>query len=167
MSAIAIRSATSADRAQLEALIADCYGAIYPGWYDSDVLEEAMPQMLRIDAKLLDSGRYFVADVDDEIAGCGGWSPAAPDREPGAASTGHIRHFATRPDLMRQGVGGAILERCVADARSAGVAGLQCFSSLPGEAFYARHGFKRIDTVTIMLGESAPFQAVLMRRVLS
>lgn len=166
MSDIVIRPATSADRDALEMLIADCYGAIYPGWYDSDVLEEAMPQMLRIDPKLLESGRYFIAEVDGALAGCGGWSLNAPGaaREGGV---GHIRHFATRPDLMRKGVGGAILDRCVTDAKAAAVSGLQCFSSLPGEAFYARHGFQRVDVVTIMLGESAPFSAVLMRRALA
>lgn len=165
MPAITLRPASAADRVALEALIAECYGAIYPGWYDTDVLEEAMPQMLRIDARLLESGRYFVALADGELAGCGGWSANAPGRD--ASATGHIRHFATRPELMRKGVGGAILDRCVADARTSDVTGLQCFSSLPGEAFYARHGFRRIDTVTIMLGESAPFSAVLMRKDLS
>lgn len=163
MSEIVIRSATPADRAALEALIAECYSAIYPGWYDSDVLEEAMPQMLRIDARLLESGRYFAAEIDGVLAGCGGWSLNAPGSSSADKTTGHVRHFATRPDLMRQGVGGAILDRCIADARAAGVAALQCFSSLPGEAFYARHGFARVDVVTIMLGESTPFSAVLMR----
>lgn len=51
----------------------------------------------------------------------------------------------------------------MADAKKAGVGKLQCFSSLPGEAFYARHGFQRVDDVTIMLGDSVPFSAVLMR----
>lgn len=162
-----IRPATLADRPALEELIAACYTAVYPGWYDSDVLDEALPQMLRVDPKLLDSGRYHAAIADGELAGCGGWSLFAPGHEAGAASVGHIRHFATRPDRMRTGVGGAILGRCVDEAQAAGVAELQCFSSLPGEPFYARHGFQRVDTATIMLGESVPFSAVLMRRMLS
>lgn len=160
---LTIRPAALADRPVLEELIAACYTEVYPGWYDSDLLSEALPEMLRIDPNLLESGRYFSAHAGNTLAGCGGWSLSAPGRESNAASTGHIRHFATRPDLMRQGVGSAILKRCMADAKEAGVGKLQCFSSLPGEAFYARHGFQRVDDVTIMLGDSVPFSAVLMR----
>ena len=156
-----IRPAEISDRPVLVQLIADCYAAVYPGWYDADVLSEAMPAMLRIDPALLASGRYFVADFDKRLAGCGGWSAGAPGKETGA---GHIRHFATHPDFMGKGVGGTILEHCVAEARTNGMARLQCFSSLPAESFYARHGFARLDEVNVMLGESVPFPAVLMER---
>jgi N-acetylglutamate synthase-like GNAT family acetyltransferase len=52
----------------------------------------------------------------------------------------------------------------VADAKSAGMGRMQCFSSTPAEAFYARHGFQRVDAVSIMLGDSVAFPAVLMER---
>ena len=63
-----IRPARDGDRATLERLIAECYGTVYPGWYDEDVLGDAMPAMLRIDPTLLASGRYFVATLGDAIA---------------------------------------------------------------------------------------------------
>ena len=158
-----IRPAEISDRPVLEQLIADCYAAVYPGWYEADVLSEAMPAMLRIDPALLASGRYFVADFDKKLAGCGGWSAGAPGREK-SDGAGHIRHFATHPDLMGKGVGGTILEHCVSDAKAKGMARLQCFSSLPAESFYARHGFEKLDEVNVMLGESVSFPAVLMQR---
>ena len=162
MDTITIRQAGECDREALEALIANCYMHIYPDWYDEDTLEEAMPIMLRIDPALLASGNYLAAHVGGELAGCGGWSKAAPGSTPNEVATGHIRHFATRPGLMRQGVGRTIIRACIDAAREAGLEKLKCFSSLPAERFYARSGFKRIAEVTVMLGESAPLATVLM-----
>ncbi len=164
MARIDVEPAAPGDRDRLETLIADCYSAVYPGWYEADLLTDALPEMLRIDQRLLESGRYFAAMVDGQLAGCGGWSLFAPGAGKGGEATGHIRHFATHPQFMRMGVGGAILERCVRDAGAAGVRQLQCFSSKPGEAFYARHGFERVGEVAIMLGDSIPFPAILMKR---
>ena len=115
-----IRPARDGDRATLERLIAECYGTVYPGWYDEDVLGDAMPAMLRIDPALLASGRYFVATLGDAIAGCGGWSTNSPGSSEVIDKTGHIRHFATLPDLMGKGIGGAIIERCIAEAAQTG-----------------------------------------------
>lgn len=162
MTAVDVRVASADDRDELEALIDACYSIVYPGWYDSELLTEALPAMLRIDRNLLDSGHYFRAAVDGVLAGCGGWSITAPTGED-AAGTGNIRHFATHPDFMRKGVGTAILERCIAEARAEAIGTLKCFSSLPGEAFYARHGFKPVDSVTIMMGDGAAFPATLMQ----
>ena len=158
-----VRVAKVDDRDELEALIDACYSLVYPGWYEEELLTEALPAMLRIDPKLLESGRYFSAWVDGVLAGCGGWSVSPPigDRLIG---TGHIRHFATLPDLMRRGVGSAILIRCLEEAETEGISKLQCFSSLPGEPFYARYGFKPVEQVTIMMGDGAAFPAILMER---
>ena len=122
--------------------------------------------MLRIDPALLNSGRYMLARAGNVIAGCGGWSANAPGKIPTEDMTGHIRHFATRPDAMGKGIGGAILERCIAEAKSSGMVRLKCFSSLAAEGFYMRHGFVKLDNVNVMLGSGVYFPAVLMERPL-
>jgi GNAT superfamily N-acetyltransferase len=161
---LTMRAADGSDRAALEKLIGDCYSAVYPGWYDEDVLGSAMPAMLRIDPALLASGRYFTASFGGALAGCGGWSASAPGNSASIEKTAHIRHFATHPDFMGKGVGGAILDRCISEASYAGMAQLRCFSSLPAEGFYARHGFQKLDSVNVMLSDGAYFPAVLMER---
>jgi N-acetylglutamate synthase-like GNAT family acetyltransferase len=100
------------------------------------------------------------------LAGCGGWSASAPGNTASVAKTAHIRHFATHPDFMGKGVGGAILDRCISEASFAGMANLRCFSSLPAEGFYARHGFQKLDSVNVMLSDGAYFPAVLMEKPL-
>ncbi len=164
VSTLTIRPAAESDRAVLEDLIADCYATVYPGWYEEETLEEALPAMLRIDPALLNSGRYMLARVGNVIAGCGGWSASSPVPTTTEPAIGHIRHFATRPDAMGKGIGGAILERCIAEAAASGMARLKCFSSLAAEGFYARHGFVKLDNVNVMLGSGAYFPAVLMER---
>ena len=140
MGAPVVRIASTEDRESLEAMIDVCYSITYPGWYDGEILTEALPAMLRIDPKLLESDRYFKANLDGNLASCGGWSADSPIGQQ-RVGTGHIRHFATHPDFMRMGVGSAILMRCIREARTEGIEKLQCFSSLPGEPFYVRHGF--------------------------
>jgi GNAT superfamily N-acetyltransferase len=164
---LTMRAADGSDRAALEKLIGDCYSAVYPGWYDEDVLGSAMPAMLRIDPALIASGRYFAASFGGALAGCGGWSASAPGNSASIEKTAHIRHFATHPDFMGNGVGGAILDRCISEASHAGMASLRCFSSLPAEGFYARHGFQKLDSVNVMLSDGAYFPAVLMERGLA
>lgn len=159
-----LRAANEDDRAALETLIADCYATVYPGWYDNDLLGDALPAMLKIDAKLLGSGRYFVATFGNEIAGCGGWSAGAPGKEINEQTVGHIRHFATSTHHMGKGIGGAILDHCINEAANVGLAKLKCFASLPAEGFYARHGFSKVDTVNVMLGDTVYFPAVLMEK---
>ncbi len=166
MTKVAIRKATENDREILETLIGECYSQVYPGWYEADVLSDALPIMLRIDPALLASGHYFTAISDGETAGCGGWSVATPDTGTTEPATGHIRHFATHPRFMRSGIGGAIIDTCMNEAKAEGVSRLRCFSSRPAEAFYGRHGFRRVDEVNIMLGDSVTFPAVLMEKAL-
>lgn len=165
MPLLSIVPAGEADRSVLEDLIADCYATVYPGWYEQETLEAALPSMLRLDPALLASGRYLMARHGNVVAGCGGWSAARPGSGSIEPGTGHIRHFATRPGLMGKGVGGAILERCAAEAAASGIRRLACFSSLAAEQFYARHGFAKRDDVSVMIGEAA-FPAVLMERIL-
>lgn len=156
---LSVRVATEADRDQLEQLISDCYSEVYPNWYDDEVIDAAKHSMLRVDANLLASGRYMAAEKGGKLAGCGGWSIASP-------GTGQIRHFATHPDFMRQGVGAAILNACFDAAAKEGVKTLQCFSSTAAEEFYARHGFERKQDVSIMLDGRVAFPAVLMEKTL-
>jgi GNAT superfamily N-acetyltransferase len=163
---LTIRAAGDSDRAALEALIAECYASVYPGWYGEEVLGDALPAMLRIDPALLGSGRYLLASMGDDLAGCGGWSIGVPKSGEVSDGIGHVRHFATRTDLMGKGVGGAILDRCVAEASHAGMSKLRCFSSLPAEQFYARHGFSKLGDVNVMLGEGVYFPAVQMEKAL-
>ena len=76
---------------------------------------------------------FVVADVDGEFAGCGAlhvvWSDLA-----------EIRSLAVEPDIQRGGVGRAMAEALVEDARRLGVPRLFAFTYVPG--FFEKMEFR-------------------------
>lgn len=161
-----IRIATPADANAVAAVLTASYEATFPGWYAADVLRVALPAMTRANPDLLASGSYFVANSGRTLAACGGWTEATPGTGLVTPGIGHVRHFATHPAALRRGLAGAILAACVDQARARGIAALDCFSSLPAEAFYAARGFAVLRREAIALGPAAAFPVVVMRREL-
>lgn len=161
-SPLSVRVATLSDADAVGDVLARSYSALYRGWYRDDVLAAALPAMTRANAALLGSGRYFLALVGARVIACGGWS----DREPGGAhieGRAHLRHFATDPDFINRGAGGAIMAECFTNAARAGMAEMEVISSLTAEAFYAGRGFRVVGPVEQRIG-AARFACVLMRR---
>lgn len=157
-----LRVATLDDADAVSRVLARSYGVLYRGWYRDDVLDAALPAMTRANPALLSSGRYFIVEADGAARACGGWSAGAPG---GGAAPGlaHVRHFATDPDYLNRGFGGAMLSRAIDEAGAAGFAEIECVSSLAAEAFYARHGFRQIEMVRQPMG-GGEFACVRMRR---
>ncbi len=163
---VTVRPATAADSAAISDLLARSYPAAYAGWYEAGLLARALPFMTRANPGLIASGTFHVAFLNGRLAGCGGWSPCAPDgRE--RAGTAHLRHFAVDPAAMRRGLGRALYRRCRDEARARGFTRLECQSSLPAEAFYRRLGFARVAASTIVLPDGTAFAGVLMRAAIA
>ena len=78
MTEIVVRVATSDDLDLLSGLIAASYATLDDGSYDRGNLAAAMPAISKANPKLLASGTYFVAEIDGEPAGCGGWTVDKP-----------------------------------------------------------------------------------------
>ena len=143
--AVTLRIATPDDRDVLDDLIRRSYAALDDGSYDREQIAAAMPAISHANPKLLASGTYFVAECDGEAAGCGGWSMVRPGTAEVEEGVAHIRHFATHPAHQRKGIARLLLARCLADAASAGMRRMKSQSTLPGEAFYAAAGFRRLQ----------------------
>jgi amino-acid N-acetyltransferase len=80
--------------------------------------------------------QFRVAEMADEVVGCGAlhvmWEDLA-----------EIRTLAVRPEATGLGVGSALLETLVEDARRLGVERLFCLTFEVD--FFARHGFEPIE----------------------
>ncbi|RIA56879.1 GNAT family N-acetyltransferase [Dichotomicrobium thermohalophilum] len=160
-----IRPATPRDEEAVAALLQSSYGTLLADAYDPDVLERALPLLTRPRPGLLASGRYHIAEFAGlGPAGCGGWSLEAPDQPdtPVELATGHLRHFATHPDAVRQGIGASLLERCVAEAKAAGVQRLQCVSTRQAVPFYAALGLRVVGPVPCQLAPDITLAGVSM-----
>lgn len=164
MPPLKVRIATPDDARAISGVLSASYSTLYRGWYEDEVLARALPAMTRANPALLASGRYFVVELDGRVAACGGWSAERPTggRIPRLS---HLRHFATDPDHINRGCGGAIIGRCMDEARGEGFEEMEVISSLTAEAFYARHGFRQLAIVQQRMG-GADFACMLMRRPL-
>ncbi|MEO3384806.1 GNAT family N-acetyltransferase [Mesorhizobium sp. CAU 1741] len=164
---VMIRVATPGDLDPLERLIAASYAMLDDGSYDPQVLGKAMPAIARANPALLASGSYFVAEIDGEAAGCGGWTRQKPGSGDIIDGVAHIRHFATHPAHLRKGVARALLDHCLNEAAAAGIMLMKSQSTLPAEPFYASAGFRRIRPIEVETAKGVFIPAVEMERVLA
>jgi predicted N-acetyltransferase YhbS len=161
-----IRTATPDDFDVLDDLIRRSYAMLDDGSYNREKIAAAMPAISHANPRLLASGTYFLAESDGEVAGCGGWTMVKPGTEEVEEGVAHVRHFATHPAHQRKGVAKMLLERCIADAASAGVLRMKSQSTLPGEAFYASVGFRRLQVRDAEMAPGINLPVVDMERVI-
>ena len=159
-----IRKTTLKDASGITALLQASYPVLLKPFYSEPVLREALPLMARAHEGLLQSGTYFVVVSDrGKFAGCGGWSQTQFDSEDIDPAVAYIRHFATHPDHLRQGIGGRILDRCLQEARSINVEKMMCNSTYAAEKFYASRGFRVTEKIEVVLRDGVNCPALLMR----
>lgn len=162
-----IRPANAGDAAAIADLLAVSYPALLKDAYQVETLKAALPIMLHPDPDpdLLTGGTYFVFQQGDgTIIGCGGWTREQPGDQAITPGIGHIRHVVVHPDLIRNGIGRAIMTITEATAMAAGIKGFECFSTLNAEPFYAALGFDAVERGEVKIGGAVWFPSVLMRK---
>ena len=159
---ITIRAATADDQEMLSQLIAASYATL-KGSYDPHGLDAVLPHISTANPKLLASGTYYVAEIDGQAAGCGGWTVEKPGSGEVVEGVGHIRHFATHPSFLRRGVAGRLLQHCLGEARRTGIRTMMSQSTLPAEQFYASAGFQRVGIVQVEMAPGLILPAIEMR----
>src|SRR5262245_8873244 len=175
---IRIRLAVRAYVPALSDLIARSARELSRGFYSAAETESAIRYVFGVDSTLIADGTYFVAEIGDTVAGCGGWSrrrtlyggdqrPAGPQDllEP-AHDAARIRAFFVAPETARRGVGRRLYEACAAAAASAGYRSLELMSTLPGVPFYEALGFVEIEKVADTLPDGTVLRIVRMKRAL-
>jgi Acetyltransferase (GNAT) domain len=110
---------------------------------------------------------YVVEDPrDGSLTGCGGWTFRNPAKE--GQSVPNLRHFATRADMARKGVGSAIWDRSWQDITKLTPDGanttLDVYSTLTAEPFYSSVGFQKVEELTVHIADGCDFPCILMRR---
>ena len=158
-----IRTARMGDAAAVGRLLAASYRALLVEDYAPELLIQALPLITRPRADLLASGTYYLADTGAGLLAAGGWTFHAPGGgATGPGTVGHIRHVATDPGAARRGVGRALMERALFEARAAGVRRMMCFSTLTAMPFYAALGFAPQGEIALQLAPGLEFPAVQM-----
>jgi GNAT superfamily N-acetyltransferase len=148
-----LRLATPEDLPALNALIPEAARALSTDCCSPEQIESSIRHAFGVDSQLIADGTYFVAEIDGEIAGCGGWSRrrkiyggdqvAAENTAPldPATDAARIRAFFVHPRWARRGIGSAILRACARAAGDAGFRRMDLLGTLPGERLYRAFGF--------------------------
>ena len=175
--ALTIRPAVAADIPLLETLIAASARALGRGFYSEAETEAAIAHVFGVDSELIADGSYFVAEHGGAVAGCGGWSrrrtlfgsDRAATRDAGAidpaTEAARIRAFFVAPDAARHGVGTRLLAACERAALAHGFRRATLMATLPGEPFYARHGYRTEPAIILDLA-GTPVRFVPMMKFL-
>ena len=173
-----IRKARIDEREAIQQLIAASARLLSREHYSDAQIEAAIATIFGVDTTLIEDGTYFVAEIEGQLAGSGGWSKRKtlfggdqyssrdvdyidPETEPAK-----IRAFFIHPDHARKGVARAILSRCEDEARAQGYRALELLSTLPGIEFYKSCGFVETGNLTLDLTDSVKLDFVPMRKEL-
>jgi GNAT superfamily N-acetyltransferase len=160
---LSLRRASPTDLSAVDRLLSRSYPRLLAADYPPSVMVLAVPRLARAKPELLASGRYFLAeDPDGRVLAVGGWSRSNPTGIGLADETGHVRHVATDPDVVRRGVGRALMGRVIRDAREAGMMRLDCLSTRTAVPFYQSLGFRPLFLVDVPLAPGIVFPAVRM-----
>jgi GNAT superfamily N-acetyltransferase len=157
-----LRRAGPADLAAVDRLLSRSYPRLLAADYPPSTLVLAIPRIARARPELLASGTYFLAeDAEGRLLAAGGWTPATATGTT-VRDTGHVRHVATDPDALRQGVGRALMARVMQDARDGGMLWLDCLSTRTAVPFYTALGFRTLFPTEVQLAPGISFPVVRM-----
>ncbi|PZX10444.1 GNAT family N-acetyltransferase [Celeribacter halophilus] len=158
-----VRAAMPADTAEIDTLFRASYGLLLKQDYPAEILDAALPALLQTAPRLLNCGTFFVAETGGgEILGAGGWTQASPFGGVGPREIGHMRRVAVHPDYVRRGIGSALIDHILDNARLTGVKRMCSLSTLTAQAFYAAHGFTASGDVDLALRPGVYLPAVQM-----
>jgi N-acetylglutamate synthase-like GNAT family acetyltransferase len=155
-----VRVASGDDISALQKLISQSYLFLCRRYYTPKQVECALAHHVGIDKQMIDDGTYYVAEIDGEIVGCGGWSkrkkPFAGDRIKSPGDTdllnpthdpAPIRGVFVHPSWARRGIETRIVECCERAARQANFRNLELVATSVGESLYTACGFETVEPI--------------------
>jgi GNAT superfamily N-acetyltransferase len=173
---IKIRRATNADIPALDSLISISVRSLSRNYYSERQIEGALINIFGVDTQLIDDGTYYIAETEDQICGCGGWSKRKTLFGGDQTKTGmdelldpriepaRIRAFFVHPGWARQGIGRRILQICEEAALEAGFKELELAATLPGEPFYRTLGYEAVESFEVAMPGEVVLQVIRMKK---
>lgn len=178
--AITIRLAAMEDVPVLQDLIAASVRELSLPYYTTKEIDSALTHVFGVDRQLIHDATYFVAQTEDQIVGCGGWSKRKTlfggDQERSAridelldpaTDAARVRAFYVHPKWARKGIGRQILQACEEAASRSGFTKVELIATLPGEPLYSAHGYSIIEPFNIPLPGDVALPAFLMAKQLA
>jgi GNAT superfamily N-acetyltransferase len=156
---VTIRLATFDDIPALNKMIALSVRGLSRDYYTPNQIESAIKYVFGVDTQLVTDGTYYVAELENTIVGCGGWSKRNtlyggdqhkeiedPLLDP-KLDAARIRAFFVHPAYARQGIGRHIINVCETAAKSNGFSSFELGATLPGVPLYTATGYQTIERI--------------------
>jgi GNAT superfamily N-acetyltransferase len=174
---IRIRPARPGDEGVLRPLQERASLAIGSRHYGRPAVEAYLREFGSFDAGLIADRTYFVAELDGETAGCGGWSfrphafgsgdgDAAPKRRRPWRDPAVLRAFFVEPRFARRGVGRALVLAAEDAARSAGFRRGELTATLAGAPLYRSLGWSDVEIGAIATRSGPVLPVIHMAKAL-
>jgi GNAT superfamily N-acetyltransferase len=160
-----VRLAREADAEGVGRVLHSAYAGFDLPGQDRACLAEALAAITAPPLPLLRSGRYFVAERESALLGCGGWSPQPPPSLAGRDGVGHLRHFATHADWAGRGVGHSLHAASEAQALGEGMKRLDVVSTPGAETFYRGLGFEALGPIDVPIAGFAMPAVYMTKRL--
>jgi GNAT superfamily N-acetyltransferase len=170
--------AISEDVPTLRELIPLSARELSKNYYTPQQVESMIKYVIGVDTQLIEDNTYYVAEVEGQIVGCGGWSKRKTlfggDQSKGTQDPlldpkqdpGRIRAFFVHPDWARRGIGRRIMNECEQAAGRDGFTVMDLAATLPGEPLYAAMGYQPTERFDISTPDGSQIPAVHMRKQL-
>lgn len=174
---MSIRLATLNDLPAITQLVDEAVRVLNAHDYTQHQLESALQYAFGLDTpRLIADQTYYVATIDDQVVGAGGWShqnaihplsvgEGVPSLDPGADAA-KIRAFYVHPRWSRRGIGRQLLQASENAARAAGFTRLELVATLTGEPLYTACGFVPVAQEPFVLPDGTVCQTIKMEKVL-
>lgn len=154
------------DISHLRVLMAQAIAELQKSFLNDEQVA-ASRTIMGLDTQLIEDGTYFVVEIGESLAGCGGWSRRStmygsdhsPGRDPAlldpTKDAARIRAMYTHPDFVRRGVGRLILSLCEDAARREGFVRAELVATMAGEPLYRACGYLPVEEFTDDRGGAA------------
>jgi GNAT superfamily N-acetyltransferase len=139
-------------------------------YYSELQIESIIRYMTMMEEQLLADGTYYVAEIDGQIAGCGGWSVRMPAYQTDAAASvpahaaAKVRAFYVHPQYARRGVGRALLDVIEAAIIAAGHNEAVLDATVSGMPFYKRCGYRALASTHLQFPNGVRLPMVGMHK---
>jgi GNAT superfamily N-acetyltransferase len=173
---VTTRLATFEDIPALNEMIALSVRGLSRDYYSPNQIESAIKYVFGVDTQLVTDGTYYVAELDNTIVGCGGWSKRNtlyggdqhkeiedPLLDP-KRDAARIRAFFVHPAYARQGIGRNIINVCETSAKNNGFNSFELGATLPGVPLYTSMGYQTIERIDALLPDGELLGIVKMRK---
>jgi len=143
--------------------------------YTATQIEAFIARIGTMDDYLVDDRTYLVAQRDDDILGCGGWTTRLPgyarharnETQPTDAGRATVRSIFVEPLAARQGIGRQVMKAVEDAMRGEGFRIAELGATDCGLGFYRHIGFRPVTEFSVDLGDGIDMHFTRMQKTLA